>query len=78
MAAPDCLGDDLRYRFGVFPGPDEVGGDSPRPGHGESVHASPLVVTDLAHVNPDVRAACLVTVRHCELVLVRWKMAQSV
>ena len=78
IAAPDCLRDDLRYRFRVFSGLDKVGSDSLRSCHWEAVYASPLAVTDRAHVNPDVRAACLVTMRHCELVLVRWKMAQPV
>jgi len=78
MAAPDRLGDDLRYRFRVFPGPDKVGGDPPRRCHGEAARAGPLVVTDRAHVNPDVRAAGLMTVRHRELVLVSRKMAQPV
>jgi hypothetical protein len=74
IAAPDGLRNDLRYRFRVFPGLDEVGGDSPGPRDRKPVHVRPLAVTDRAHVNPDVRAAGLVTAGHGELVLVRRKM----
>jgi hypothetical protein len=57
---------------------EEVSGDSAWSCHREAVRPGALTVTDRAYVNPDVRAACLVTVRHCELVLVRWEMTQPV
>lgn len=78
MATAESIGHDLRYRFGIFPGPDQVARYAWGSCEKETIQSGPFAVMDLPHMDPHVRAARLTPDRHRELVLIRWKVPQPV
>ncbi len=69
---------DLRYRFRIFPRPDQVACYVWGSCEKEAIQAGPFTVMDLPHMDQHVRAARLAPDGHRELVLIRWKVPQPV
>jgi len=74
--APDRLSDDLGYRIRVLPVPEEVRGDTRRPGDRQAAHAHPLAVAQREHVNSHIGTARLAAVRNREIMVISRQMSQ--
>jgi hypothetical protein len=78
MAPAECICYDVRYRFRIFPGPEQVTCYARGSCEKETIQAGPFAVMDLPQMDPHVRAARLAPDGHRELVLIRWKVPQLV
>lgn len=75
---PECVGNDLCDRFGVFLVVQQVGGDARWPRDRHPVENDPLVGPDCPVVEPDVWPARLPPLRQRELVPVCGQVAKTV
>ena len=78
VAASDGVGDHRGHRFGVLMIPQEIGGDTRRPGDRKTAKLDPLVPADRSPVEPHIGPSCLSPRRQRELVDIRREMAEAV
>jgi len=76
--APDGIGDHGGYRFGVLAVPQEVDGDTRRPGDRKAAKLGPFMLGDRSPVEPHVDPSCLPSRRQRELVDIRREMPESI
>jgi hypothetical protein len=76
--APNCIGDNLSNRLGVFPIGEQVGRNASWPGDEQAAEGGPFGIRDLAVMEAHVRSTRLSSRRQGELVAVGRQVSEAV